>query len=82
MNESAQIPVRIVDVRLQGLFKALRLPTMAKHYVPLARQAEESGDSYPDYLLTLLEKELSQRDINRRRRLLRQAKFPIRVVPE
>jgi DNA replication protein DnaC len=77
MNESAQIPARIVDVRLQGLFKALRLPTMAKHYVPLARQAEETGDSYPDYLLTLLEKELSQRDINRRRRLLRQAKFPI-----
>lgn len=77
MTESAYSPSRIVDLRLQGLFKALRLPTMAKHYVAQARQAEENADPYPEYLLALLEKELTQREVNRRRRLLKQAKFPI-----
>jgi DNA replication protein DnaC len=72
-----QTSSRIVDVRLQGLFKALRLPTVAKNYTTLARQATEQGQPYPEYLLALLEQELSQREINRRRRLLRQAKFPI-----
>ena len=77
MTNPAQITSQIVDVRLQGLFKALRLPTIAQHYQSLARQALEEGQGYPEYLLTLLEQEYSQRDINRRQRLLRQAKFPI-----
>ena len=68
---------RVVDARLQGLLKQLRLPTVAKNYETLARQATESGQPYPEYLLALLERELSQRDVNRRRRLLRQARFPI-----
>lgn len=68
---------RVVDARLQGLLKQLRLPTVAKNYETLARQAAESGQPYPEYLMALLERELSQRDVNRRRRLLRQARFPI-----
>jgi DNA replication protein DnaC len=68
---------RVVQARLQGLLKALRLPTVAENYDTLARQAAESGQPYSEYLLALLEQELSQREVNRRRRLLRQAKFPI-----
>ena len=77
MSNSAQITSQVVDVRLQGLLKALRLPTIAQHYQSLARQALEQGQGYPEYLLRLLEQEYSQRDTNRRQRLLRQAKFPI-----
>ena len=77
MSNTAQITSKVVDVRLQGLLKALRLPTVAQHYQTLARQALEQGQGYPDYLLALLEQEYSQRDTNRRQRLLRQAKFPI-----
>jgi hypothetical protein len=62
-----QTSSRIVDVRLQGLFKALRLPTVAKNYTTLARQATEQGQPYPEYLLALLEQELSQREFDIRK---------------
>jgi DNA replication protein DnaC len=55
---------------------------MAKNYAPLARQAADQGQPYADYLLTLLEQEYSQRGVNRRRRLLQQAKFPIAYTLE
>lgn len=77
MSLTQPMSPRLVDVRLQGLLKQLRLPTVAKNYETLARQAAESGQPYPEYLMALLERELSQRDVNRRRRLLRQARFPI-----
>ena len=82
MSNSIQSVPQIVDARLQGLFKALLLPTLAKNYAPLARQAAEQGQAYPDYLLALLEQELSQREVNRRRRLVQQAKFPIAYTLE
>jgi DNA replication protein DnaC len=77
MSLTPPMSPRVVDARLQGLLKQLRLPTVAKNYETLARQAAESGQPYPEYLMALLERELSQRDVNRRRRLLRQARFPI-----
>jgi DNA replication protein DnaC len=66
-----------VDIRLQGIFRELRLTTLGQHYQALARQATEHQQSYPAYLLALLEQELTQRAVNRRRRLIRQARFPI-----
>ena len=77
MNNAIPSIPHIVDVRLQVLFKILHLPTVAQNYAPLARQAAEQDQSYADYLLALLEQELSQRAVNRRRRLFQQAKFPI-----
>ena len=77
MSATSQLPSRITELRLQGLCKELRLPSVAENYVTFARQAEEKSESYPEYLRGLLEQELSQREVNRRRRLLRQAKFPI-----
>jgi DNA replication protein DnaC len=82
MSNSIQAVPQIVDARLQGLCKALLLPTLAKNYAPLARQAAEQGQAYPDYLLALLAQELSQREVNRRRRLVQQAKFPIAYTLE
>ena len=67
----------VLDLRIRNLLKQLRLPTMARHYESLARQAAAQDLSYAHYLLTLLEEEHRQRDVNRRQRLLRQARFPI-----
>jgi len=77
MTELSQMPSRITELRLLGLCKELRLPSVAKNYLTQARQAQETDDSYPDYLRSLLEQELSLREVNRRKRLLQQAKFPI-----
>lgn len=76
MTPSSKVP-KIVDARVQGLLRVLRLPTISRHYDAFARQAAAKDQSYAQYLLALLEEEYSQREINRRRRLLRQAKFPI-----
>jgi len=67
----------MVNARIQNLLKRLRLPTIARHYETLARQAAAQDLSYAHYLLTLLEEEGRQREVNRRQRLLRQARFPI-----
>jgi DNA replication protein DnaC len=77
MNKTQEQSNNHIDVRLRGLCKELRLPTVAKHYPSLARQAIEKQSSYPEYLRALLEEELTQRAVNRRRRLIRQARFPL-----
>ena len=77
MNRPTQVSTQIVDVRVHGVCKALRLPTVVQNYAPLARQAAEQDQPYPEYLLALLEQETAQREVNRRQRLLKQAKFPI-----
>jgi len=77
MSNPTQVSSQIVELRMQSLCKALRLPTVAQNYAPLARQATEQGQLYLEYLLALLEQEVAQREVNRRQRLLKQAKFPI-----
>lgn len=77
MSKKNQTPSQITELRLQGLCKELRLPSVAENYLTMARQAEKEAELYPDYLRNLLEQELSLREVNRRRRLLKQAKFPI-----
>lgn len=77
MTQLAQTISKSIDVRLQGVLSHLRLSAVAKHYEQMARQAAETGQPYPEYLLSLLEQEVSQREANRRKRLIRQAKFPI-----
>jgi DNA replication protein DnaC len=65
------------EIRLKDLLRQLRLPTVAAHYGKLATEAADSGQPYEEYLLALLEQEVAQRDINRRKRRLREARFPI-----
>ncbi len=77
MSRPPQVSAQVVDMRVQGVCKALLLPTVAQNYLSLARQAAEQGQPYPEYLLALLEHETAQREVNRRRRLLKQAKFPV-----
>ncbi|HEV2123210.1 MAG TPA: ATP-binding protein, partial [Chloroflexota bacterium] len=56
--------------------KQLRLPTIAREYAALAREAEATNAGYLDYLRMLLEQEVRQRDENQLNRRLRRANFP------
>lgn len=82
MHKQGELSANYVEIRLLGLCKELRLPTVARHYPALARQAVEAQSPYADYLHALLEEEWKERAANRRRRLLRQARFPIAYTLE
>ena len=66
-----------VEARLDILLRDLRLPTVAVNFRKLAQEATETGQAYEAYLLTLLEEEVNQRDVNRRKRRIREARFPL-----
>jgi len=66
-----------LDIRLPILLRQLRLPTVAANYRKFAQEAAQTGQPYEEYLLALLEHETNQRDINRRQRRIREARFPI-----
>jgi DNA replication protein DnaC len=66
-----------LDIRLPILLRQLRLPTVAANYRKFAQEAAQTGQPYEEYLLALLEHETNQRDINRRQRRVREARFPI-----
>jgi len=66
-----------VDVRLPILLRQLRLPTIAANYRKFAQEAAQAGRPYEEYLLALVEQEVNQREINRRKRRIREARFPI-----
>ena len=56
--------------------RALKLPTVLKQYPELARQAQDGGMDYADYLKQLLEAELIARRESTANRRLREAHFP------
>jgi len=66
-----------LDIRLQDLLRQMRLPTVSANYRKLASEAADSGQPYEEYLLALLEQEAAQREVNRRKRRIREARFPI-----
>ena len=57
MTPSGSVP-EIVDARVQGLLKVMKLPTIARHYDAFARQSAAKDHSYAQYLLALLEEAL------------------------
>ncbi|MDQ5852929.1 MAG: IS21-like element helper ATPase IstB [Chloroflexota bacterium] len=61
---------------IEAYLKRLRLPTIARDYVALAREAEATNAGYVAYLQAVLEQEVRQRDENQLHRRLRQADFP------
>jgi DNA replication protein DnaC len=65
------------DLRLPILLRQLRLPTVAANYRKFAQEAAHSGQPYEEYLLALLEHEANQRDVNRRKRRVQEARFPV-----
>jgi DNA replication protein DnaC len=66
-----------LDVRLPILLRQLRLPTVAANYRKFAQEASQSRQPYEEYLLALLEHELGQRDVNRRKRRVLEARLPV-----
>ena len=66
-----------LDIRLPILLRQMRLPTVAANYRKFAQEAAQSGQPYEEYLLALLEQEANQRDVNRRKRRIQEARFPV-----
>lgn len=66
------------EILLQHMLKRLKLPTIAKQYQSLAREAEQRNLSYEAYLLALLEQEADSRDQHQREARLRKATFPLK----
>jgi len=64
--------------RLDGYLKQLHLGAFLEQYHDLAQEAEQNNWRYEAFLLALLDQEINRRTVNRRRRLLSQARFPIR----
>ncbi len=54
----------------------MRLPTIRAQYPSLAREAAEQRRSYEDYLLSLVEQEVLERDQKLQQRRLKRAAFP------
>jgi DNA replication protein DnaC len=67
-----------LDIRLPILLRQLRLPTVSANYRKFAQEAAQAGQPYEEYLLALLEFEANQRDINRRKRRVHEARFPVK----
>ena len=65
----------VKDRLVKGL-KELHLPACRHSYEELARQAQQEGLSYEQYLLGLVERECQERRNNRIERLLRQSRLP------
>jgi DNA replication protein DnaC len=61
---------------VQSYLTQLRLPAIARECVALAREAEQQGAGYLDYLQRLLAQEVTQRQEHQLQRYLRQAQFP------
>ncbi len=61
---------------IQHHLKHLRLPTIGRQYKKLAQEAARDNRPYEDFLLGLLEAEVTQREENTRKRLIAQAHFP------
>jgi len=66
-----------VNERLEGLLRALHLPTVRTSYEEQARQAERETLSYERYLLGLCERESQARQARRIARLLRASCLPL-----
>jgi hypothetical protein len=61
---------------LGAYLKQLKLPTIARSYVQIARETRLADKSHEDYLLALLEAEVGQRDVSRQKLRLSNARFP------
>ncbi len=62
---------------IASYLKRLKMPTIARSYPQLAREAREAGRSPEEFLLALLEQEMAQREVSRQKLRLSQARFPV-----
>lgn len=66
-----------IKIVLDQNLKELSLSIMLSHYPTQVRQAQESGLSYEEFLLSLTEMELRVRGENRLKRKIKEAHFPL-----
>jgi DNA replication protein DnaC len=67
----------MINDSLNEYLKLLRLPTFRSSYQEVAGLAIQNNFSYEQYLLTLAEQEMDERNKNRTRRFLRDSKLPL-----
>ncbi|MFI5272754.1 MAG: ATP-binding protein [Ktedonobacterales bacterium] len=72
----AGMPTGLQAALVHSYLKQLRLPAMAREWLPLAREAEAHHSSHLDYLQALLEHEVRERHEHQIQRRLQQARFP------
>lgn len=65
------------NMLIEAYFKKLKMPQASKVYRSMAREAENNNLGYEDYLLGVLEQEITQRESNRIQRGIRHASFPV-----
>jgi len=65
-------------IRLEECLKRLQLGAFLERYQDLAEDAQQANWRYEEFLLTLCEHEVTRRTVNRRKRLIQQARFPMR----
>ncbi|MBP7868138.1 MAG: IS21-like element helper ATPase IstB [Acidobacteria bacterium] len=70
MNTAAE------EVLLESTLKHLKLPAVLREWRGCARQARETGERYESFLLSLMTREIEQRQNNQLVRRLRAARFP------
>ena len=66
----------VVDARIDMFLGELRLPSIKKHYVKIAKEVGQSGGDYAGFLHALLEEEVNDRRARRIERRLHEARFP------
>lgn len=65
------------DLLLRSHLKRLRLPVVAQNYARLSEEAAANNQTYPDYLLALIEGEVMQREENTQKLRIAKARFPV-----
>ena len=64
-------------IELKGNLKELKLTAMFREIESQLRQAKESGVGYDEFLVDLTRMEIESRSINRLKRRIKEAKFPL-----
>ena len=65
------------DLQIRNYLKRLRLPVVAQNFARLAEEAAANNRTFQDYLFTLLEGEVIQRDEHAQKLRLTRARFPV-----
>ena len=65
------------DLLLRSYLKRLRLPVVAQNYVRLSGEAAANNQTFPEYLLALIEGEITQREENTQKLRISKARFPV-----
>jgi DNA replication protein DnaC len=66
------------NTSLELALKDLHLTAFLETYTDLAQEAHQAGWSYEAFLLALAQQEVARRTLNRQRRLIQEAHFPMR----